>query len=186
MKKLLTLLFIVWCGAAMAQNHMKFMGIPLTGSVDAFVSKLSAKGCTVSTLNRQAPAGTRVLEGTFSGEEATICVYYNPSNKTVNSAKAYMRYYGKSRVEDKQAYFETLLDKKYPTAQKTVDVKEDDYGHTFSNTFYLITENGQAIGAISLYIRSEGYTDTDAFTLHLEYSDAEGLQQAEDAVMEDL
>ena len=122
------MLIIVSCLSVAAQEHMKFMGIPLTGNIETFTSKLKAKGCTISAMNSAAPVGVRVLNGTFSGEEATICVYYNATSKNVYGAKAYMEYYGKARAIEKQSHYENLLDTKYPDALKDVSTEEDDYG----------------------------------------------------------
>ena len=45
MNKIISVFFaICLCMAASAQQHLKFMGIPLDGTVDNFALKLKAKG----------------------------------------------------------------------------------------------------------------------------------------------
>ena len=45
MKKILSIFFALFvCLSLSAQEHMKFMGIPLDGTIDNFTLKLKAKG----------------------------------------------------------------------------------------------------------------------------------------------
>ena len=57
MKRILSTLFcLLLIVAALAQNtneHLKFMGIPITGTLSQFQAKLIAKGCKV--INKQVP-----------------------------------------------------------------------------------------------------------------------------------
>ena len=47
MKKIISVLCVFClCMAVSAQQHMKFMGIPLDGTIDNFAMKLKAKGIT--------------------------------------------------------------------------------------------------------------------------------------------
>ena len=86
MKRLLSTLFcLLLVVAAFAQNaseHLKFMGIPITGTLSQFQAKLIAKGCKV---NKQAsaysPNGQRVLNGTFAGKKAKIIIFYDTKSK---------------------------------------------------------------------------------------------------------
>ena len=49
MKKLILTLIIILTGTfcVQAQEHLKFMGIPLTGNINSFQTKLKAKGFEV-------------------------------------------------------------------------------------------------------------------------------------------
>lgn len=55
MKRILsTLFFLLLVVASFAQNngdHLKFMGIPLTGNITQFQPKLIAKGCTLDKIS---------------------------------------------------------------------------------------------------------------------------------------
>ncbi len=64
---LIALLFVFSCIGAMAQNaneHLKFMGIPINGTLESFTQKLVAKGMK----RQQGWDNTGVFRGTFAGE----------------------------------------------------------------------------------------------------------------------
>ena len=65
---LIALLFVFSCIGAMAQNaneHLKFMGIPINGTLESFTQKLVAKG-----MKRQLGARNMgFVRGTFAGKD---------------------------------------------------------------------------------------------------------------------
>lgn len=64
---LIALLFVFSCIGVMAQNaneHLKFMGIPINGTLESFTQKLVAKGLK----SIQAAEGVGLLNGTFAGK----------------------------------------------------------------------------------------------------------------------
>ena len=70
----IALLFVFSCIGAMAQNaneHLKFMGIPINGTLESFTQKLVAKG-----LKREhAWDNALLLKGTFAGKSGSgVCV----------------------------------------------------------------------------------------------------------------
>ena len=67
MKKIISVLFaLCLCMAVSAQQHLKFMGIPLDGTVDNFALKLKAKGVTYdASESKLADAGTRIFYGSL-------------------------------------------------------------------------------------------------------------------------
>lgn len=80
---LIALLFIFSCIGAMAQNaneHFKFMGIPINGTLESFSQKLVAKGMK----RQQGWDNTGAFSGTFAGER-NCEVYVNriPSRNIV-------------------------------------------------------------------------------------------------------
>lgn len=80
---LIALLFVFSCIGAMAQNaneHLKFMGIPINGTLESFTQKLVAKG-----LKREhAWEDNVLLKGTFAGKSGSgVCVMRIPSRNIV-------------------------------------------------------------------------------------------------------
>ena len=80
---LIALLFVFSCMGAMAQNaneHLKFMGIPINGTLESFTQKLVAKG-----LKREhAWEDNVLLKGTFAGKSGSgVCVMRIPSRNIV-------------------------------------------------------------------------------------------------------
>lgn len=79
----IALLFVFSCIGAMAQNaneHLKFMGIPINGTLESFTQKLVAKG-----LKREhAWDNALLLKGTFAGKSGSgVCVMRVPSRNVV-------------------------------------------------------------------------------------------------------
>ena len=79
----IALLFVFSCIGAMAQNaneHLKFMGIPINGTLESFTQKLVAKG-----LKREhAWDNALLLKGTFAGKSGSgVCVMRVPSRNIV-------------------------------------------------------------------------------------------------------
>lgn len=92
MKKLLfTLCCMIFAIASFAQSnvHIKFMGIPITGTIAQFQAKLVAKGCTYNKVaSASISNGTRAFKGTFVGNKVDIYVYYDTNTKIVYRTKA--------------------------------------------------------------------------------------------------
>ena len=81
---LIALLFIFSCIGAMAQNtneHLKFMGIPINGTLESFTQKIVAKGLK----SIQAAEGVGLLNGTFAGKnDCNIFVATVPNRNIVS------------------------------------------------------------------------------------------------------
>lgn len=86
MKRLLSALFcMLLVVAAFAQNaneHLKYMGIPITGTISQFQSKLAAKGVRYDQKSSSMiNGGVRVFKGTFAGNKATILYITMPKQR---------------------------------------------------------------------------------------------------------
>ena len=81
---LIALLFIFSCIGAMAQNaneHLKFMGIPINGTLESFTQKLVAK----KIKSIQAAEGVGLFNGTFAGKnDCNIFVATVPNRNIVS------------------------------------------------------------------------------------------------------
>lgn len=185
MKKIISVFFaLCLCMAASAQQHMKFMGIPLDGTVDNFALKLKAKGVTYdATKSKAAGSGGRVFSGKFMGENATISVLYNPKSKIVFSAAVEMQY---PTVESAHIPFINLtesLKQKYPNATSEENIGPD--GDVIGLAFNIPDETGEnKIGFIlqSLKTLSSGY----GISICLMYTDMDNFQKSEEIFNEDL
>lgn len=89
MKKIISILFLflfVCCN--MIAQQIKFMGVPLTGTISNFHSKMTAKGLTIHPHNKIAGVGQRLYKGKFAGNDAEIMVAYDATSKIVYGACA--------------------------------------------------------------------------------------------------
>ena len=185
MKKIISVLFaICLCMAASAQQHMKFMGIPLDGTIDDFSMKLKAKGVTYDAAESKAAGkGIRKFCGTFMGENATFTVFYNYKSKIVFSAVAELYY---PTVESAHTPFVNLndqLQQKYPDATCKEYTGPD--GDVDGLAFDIFNETGDnRIGFIlqTLRVPSSGY----GISICLTYTDSDNLMKSEKILSDDL
>ena len=176
-----TYLMVLNVQAEEPKEHLKFMGIQLNGTITDFQTKLLAKGLTVSPQSKQQPIGTRMFDGTFSGEKAQIIVWYNPRSKEVFRAKAIISRYGKDLVEQLKRSMERKLDAKYGTEHKQTEEVQDDFLQKFMQHSYFV-ENG----TIDLFVVSTGYISQSDFFLHVDYKDMINFKKNTQDEMDDL
>lgn len=80
MKKVLTVFIaLIACASIMAQEHLKFKGIPIEGNLRSFCQKLEAKGFTII----EKTNNSTLLTGTFTDRNATILVKATSNGKNV-------------------------------------------------------------------------------------------------------
>ena len=177
MKKIISILFaLCLCMAASAQQHMKFMGIPLDGTIDNFALKLKAKGVTYDAAkSKTAGQGCRVFNGTFMGEKATINVAYNPKSK--------MQY---PTVESAHIPFLNLtesLQQKYPNT--TPEENRGPDGEFIGLAFNIPDEtSGNSIGFILQSLKTSSFGS--GVSICLMYTDMDNFEKCEAIFNEDL
>lgn len=185
MKKIISVLFVLClCMAASAQQHMKFMGIPLDGTIDNFALKLKAKGMTYDAAkSKTAGQGCRVFKGTFMGEKATINVAYNPKSKMVFSAAVEMQY---PTVESAHIPFLNLtesLRQKYPNT--TPEENRGPDGEFIGLAFNIPDEaGGNSIGFILQSLKTSSFGS--GVSICLMYTDMDNFEKCEAIFNEDL
>lgn len=175
MKKLLTLiLFLAIAATAFSKsvNHMKFMGIPINGTITQFQAKLTAKGCTHDKrTSSYIPSGTRAFKGNIVGNKATIFVYYNTKTKIVYRVKAVINGLTKDIAELKHQQIKSLLSIKYNIA----DTDSNDYGEVVEFTPAADDAEDKTYGRIDLYISKDAEDWINSpynYNIHIDYYDA--------------
>lgn len=162
--------------------HVKFMGIPLNGSIDAFQQKLSKKGIRVEKLlNHFAEIGTRVFSGSFAGKQCTIFVYYT-KDKTVYEAKAVYHNEIKSNVDDFYTEITSMLKEKYPEDEQNAKLDTETANITYE--VYLRDSFDRLYGGILVYKTPEKDGLTSA--VHIDYIDSANLVKNTESKMDDL
>lgn len=142
MKRALSLLLLsLFTVVAMAQ-HMKFMGIPIDGTINSFEQKLGAKGVKPD-VEFDRP-GIAHFIGTFFARPAQITVYYDPKTKIVYRAKVIIEANNETNVM--KLYYEVVesMTDKYGEG-------EEDTSESFPVTRYYPESNGATIGEIDVY-----------------------------------
>lgn len=148
-KFLLLLLAVLICSTMSAQDeHLKFMGIPLNITVDAFQKQLEAKGMSrAPTLDIMKDLPIRQFKGNFTGMPCVITLGYNVKNKIVYKVTVLYA----SEIEDmNQKFFEDTKNRlilKYSQQ----NMKEDtDNGFPCSYFFVYDASGTKLIGDIEL------------------------------------
>lgn len=185
MKKIISLFFAFFlCMAASAQQHMKFMGIPLDGTIDNFALKLKAKGVTYDAAeSKAADAGTRIFYGKFMGEKARFIVFYNYKSKVVFSAAVELNYPTAESAHTPFVNLNDQLQQKYPDA--TCKEYKGPDGDVDGLAMEIFDETGDnMIGFIlqTLKAPSSGY----GISIYLTYTDSDNLMKSEKILSDDL
>ena len=185
MKKTLLLLLCIIMAMGMqaqtqTQEHLKFMGIPLDGTISQFHSKLLAKGFKYD--DESSFSGVREYNGIFSGEDAIIFVYYNTSSKIVYRAKAAIKRDTEDLIKKEYDDFKRLLSTKYKDAY-IMDDEQEDYP---SCTIFISNLSDDILGTIGLYISKHGPSYDEVYALHIDYEDLANEKDNEDKRLEDL
>ncbi len=186
MKK--TILVIMTCLMALAvqaqKEHMKFMGIPLNGTISSFQTKLAAKGIKYDAkMSAQLKTPCRAFQGVFSGEKADIYVYYNEKTKVVYRAKAVITYSDKTIGERKFEDFKYMLKTKYA---KGNSYEGEQDGHPALNLIVPDSKDERYIGTIDLYMTNPQYSFMNEIYLHVDYNDTPNKWVNESKNMDDL
>lgn len=186
MKKIFVTLFllILSCGVYAQTEHMKFMGIPINGSISNFQQKLEAKGVKLDKLiSPQLPVGMRVYDGVFSGERARIYVYFDEKTKTVYRAKAVIENITKGNAENKFEKFASMLKEKYINGYAK-DSEQDGYPSLCIGI--LEANNEDFLGFVSMYMNNPRDVLDDSVFLHIDYEDEKNSQSHKNNNMDDL
>ena len=187
MKKIISVFFAFFlCMAASAQQHMKFMGIPLDGTIDNFAMKLKAKGITYDAAKSRALGpGGKIYNGTFMGEKATFMVFFNAKSRIVFGVSVELSY---SSVELARVPFTNIAEqlvKKYPKA--VYGANKDSNGDTNGLTFSIPNEaDTEKIGVIIQTLNNSQSLLEDDCTIRLSYTDVENFKKSEALNNEDL
>lgn len=189
MKKILTIILFFVAVSASAQ-HLKFMGIPLDGSIDMFQSKLLAKGLTFNkelTSQFNLP-DVRVYEGIFCGYQAGFSAYFDTKTKVVCGCKVIITDSDLKLIKLRYNKIAEMLKDKYQWAYFT-EGKKNGYD-AFSMTVLKDGESNcdleKSLGCINLYISEYPSSYMTLYTLEIEYNDRINFQKHESSTIDDL
>ncbi len=186
MKKLLLLVIvcIVSLTIQAQTEHLKFMGIPLTGNIITFQNKLKAKGIKYdAVISKQLKDGGRAFKGTFVGEKANVYVYYNTKTKNVYRAKAVITCSSRTHGDNKYQEFEAMLKKKY--SDHVASYNEQD-GHPAMSILITDSKMEYTLGFVNLYMTNPPYSFMDEVCLHIDYEDMTNIKNNTNKNMDDL
>lgn len=176
MKRLLFTLCCLLCAIvslAQTNTHIKFMGIPITGTITQFQNKLIAKGCTYNkTLSASLPNGSRAFKGTFVGNKVEIYVYYDIKTKIVYRTKAAINGVSEDIADQEYSKIKNLLSQKYGSDSEHMFIGTKDGKESAS---FISTNDDEKIdGEIDIFITKDEQTWLRYpfnYNVHIDYND---------------
>ena len=109
---------------AFCDDHLKFLGFPIDGTVDEYASKIKSKGFYVSPDNEYAPKGLRIMEGPFLGKTRNIGLHYNKETKTIYGVTLVEKFFLKKMLRPCMINWSHCLAKSTPTQHTNLLLKE--------------------------------------------------------------
>lgn len=170
--------------AQSVQEHLKFAGIPINGTITQFQSKLITKGYKIDKNNNTLQIGIRGFNGTFAGNKVQLYVYYDENTKIVYRVKAVIDGVSESMVDQKYSEIKNLMIQKY-------GLDETFKGEMYDKetiTFYIPSsddESEKLIGRIDLFAK-EYIRYPYNFNLHIDYYDSENEAKHKNAILNDI
>lgn len=162
MKRIISTLFCLLITltsfAQSSSEHLKFMGVPITGTITQFQSKLTQKGCTYDKDSAKLSAGRRAFNGTFAGNKVWIGVYYDTKTKIVYRVKAIIEHNSEKIAEQRYAKMLDLFKQKYDTSDFSYDTQDG------KDALSIYLSNG----TIDMFFVKNDYDDYD---VHIDYWD---------------
>ncbi|WP_298542154.1 hypothetical protein [uncultured Porphyromonas sp.] len=178
-------------------EHLKFMGIPIDGSPEAFANKLKSRGFTL-----EDPFSPNVIwmTGTFAGvSNSDIFIYKYPSSTNVYKVRVVFPAQDSwSQIETRYKKFKDWLSQKYLLIKSTEEFQGYPPSSDSDKMRKLILDNctylckygagsseGDFLGTIYLAIQSNSSTYSEGYVA-IEYQDYLNGVKAEQGFLDDL
>ncbi len=168
MKKLVFFVLALLLGLAStsAQQHLKFMGIPIDGNIENFTAKLKAKGLTIHPDNKTLTEPVRAFKGVFFDHEATIWAHYTRKNRTVYRVTVRIcKNSSKEVCKNVKEQIEDVIQSKYQTEYK----EGESMGGDKLDMYNIFNNDDECLGQIYLGIYSNNLFD--GYYLIITYED---------------
>lgn len=192
-------------------EHLKFMGIPLDGNINAFDKELKKKGFELDPYSGKMLDGTYIYNGVFSGETAQILVFYDNRTKNVYQAAVIIKCYTKTIAVRKYQDIRDMLEEKYSqdeavkfyndlNAEHGEEMKKDglnlfEWKHTeekdgYETTLFLIPNlrdrEFRGIIEVSVSETFSNVTYCTDYNLYIKYSDWKNENLHRENAIDDL
>lgn len=117
MKRLLILIISCLCFTqAFCDDHLKFLGFPIDGTVNEYASKIKSKGFYVAPENAYTSKGVRVMRGPFLGKERLLALNYDKETNLMYAVTFVEYFYNEKDAKVLYDKLVSLLREKYPNA----------------------------------------------------------------------
>ena len=156
-------------------EHIKFKGIPLTGTITHFQKFLEAKGVKPNKeINRNTPVGVRCFKGDFAGYDADIFIYYDKLSKLVYRGKACIINNDKELATEIYNQIKNLVEIKFQKMDVTHVTTDEPFGKSYEN------------GDIYVLFTTLNNKHTTIYAVTIEYTDRINFRKHQNALLEDI
>lgn len=153
------------------------MGIPITGTIAQFQTKLASKGAQLNKLlSSNIPAGSRAFNGNFAGNKVLIFVFYDTQTKIVYRVKSVIEGVSEEIAEQKYANMRQLFTQKYNYIQYGEQEKKESLSIDAGN------------GRIDMYItKDEDYSRYPYYyNVHIDYLDGNNSDKHDNNLLDEI
>jgi len=170
------------------KEHLKFMGIEMSGPIEKFIEQLQIKKNLKITHRSQK---AYYLEGSFTNIECTFVAYPNKDNTIGNVFVLYPEYDNWKDLENLYYYIKDALVRKYGDP---IDCKEDlsKNGKSDRSKLFEVMHNELAFYSIyfakggNICLQIDNFGDSNSARVTLYYSDSSHTKEQNSSLEDDL
>lgn len=145
MKRLIILIISFLCFTqAFSEEHLKFLGLPIDGTVNKYAANLISKGFRISQKNKYASKGLRVMEGPFLDNTEEFGLHYDHDTQKMWNVTFVRSCFTEEETKELYDKLESLIREKHFEATYKTDI---DKSYIYSSSFK------SDLGIISLGIK---------------------------------
>ena len=184
MKKGILLTFILMLALSVyaQEEHFKFLGIPLDGSIEEFEAKLCDKGFIREMESSESEINKRNYKGLFAGYDSDIIIEFNPRNRNVYSARVEIRRSDPKTILKLYEKFRDDYLQKYPENKyREIDLEDPSMGMWFNDS-----SNKKEIGQVLILALPTMYEIFGHCCLTITYTDKANKEKNDNSKLDDL
>lgn len=168
-------------------EHVKFMGIPINGTINQFQKEIERKGWIYNENESVKSSGSRIFNGMFANEEAELYVLFENQTYTVYQVAILINAESKENAIIKYNKLKDLYNRKYP------EYKKDEYAIDNTEALEITITNrrdNSDLGTITMFI-GKTYERTNnmqeiKYHLNINYVDSYNEQIETNILLDDL
>ena len=166
----LSLLLLLSLSSTAQTEHVRFIGIPLDGTIQQFQKELTVKGSSDGKVFLILE-GMKAFKGSYAGHNALLMVFYDETIDVVYQAKAVITCQGEDSCEAVFNEINEQLQTEHGTflSTKSIQYGHDSYGYT------ILSPERVAIGDVGLYVTKEE-NSPNGFLVQVQYTDTANMR----------
>ena len=138
-------------------EHVKFLGIPLDGTIQQFQNELTDMGCSDGKVFLQLE-GMKAFKGSYAGHDALLMAFYDKTIDVVYQAKAVISCQG---VDNCESVFNEI--------NEHIQFEHDSYGYT------ILSPQRVVMGVVGLFVTKEEHSP-NGYSVQVQYTDTANLR----------